>query len=170
MVRKIIGGLFVVVACGGFGHAFADQKKIEIGYFRSLIRSIELMKCELRYRMTPLSQLCKISGGCDKDLIGQWFCRLGELLEQKEVPDIDGCTKEVMMLVPQYHPHIADALILLCQSLGRFDLHGQLEGLDAVLDRCKTELGHLTEEIDQKKRTIQTLGVCAGIALAILML
>ena len=62
----------------------------------------------------------------------------------------------------------AEALGLLGKSLGRFDLNGQLLGVESVRSYCRRELGSLEAGRDQRIRGYQTLGVCAGAALAIL--
>ena len=61
-----------------------------------------------------------------------------------------------------------EALRLLGKSLGRFDLEGQLQGIEQVRSHCRRELEALEAGRDQRIRGYQTLGVCAGAALAIL--
>ena len=56
----------------------------------------------------------------------------------------------------------------LGKSLGRFDLNGQLQGIEQVRAHCRRELSSLENGRDQRIRGYQTLGVCAGAALAIL--
>ena len=58
----------------------------------------------------------------------------------------------------------------LGRSLGRFDLEGQLRGIDAVRHETLEALEKLTHDQDERLRSYQTLGLCAGAALAILLL
>ena len=53
-------------------------------------------------------------------------------------------------------------------SLGRFDLDGQLLGLEAVRVYCQEQLSEMSKDRDVRLRSYQTLGLCAGAALAIL--
>lgn len=53
-------------------------------------------------------------------------------------------------------------------TLGRFDVDGQIRGLEAVRELCRRELDELSRDRDTKLRSYQTLGLCAGAALAIL--
>ena len=55
-------------------------------------------------------------------------------------------------------------------SLGRFDLPGQLKGLEAARISCRRDLEELSRDRDVRLRSYQTLGLCAGCALAILFL
>ena len=56
----------------------------------------------------------------------------------------------------------------LGQTLGCFDLAGQIQGLKSVQDVCRRELARLEHNRDARLRSYQTLGLCAGTALVIL--
>ena len=59
-------------------------------------------------------------------------------------------------------------LALLGRSIGRFDIDGQLKGLEAVRQACRRQAEALSYNRDARLRSYQTLGLCAGAALAIL--
>ena len=58
----------------------------------------------------------------------------------------------------------------LGKSLGRFDLPGQLKGIAAAKESCKRELRELERNREQRLRSYRTLGLCAGAALAVLLI
>ena len=70
--------------------------------------------------------------------------------------------------------HIPDSLReelkLMGKTLGRFDLDGQLRGLESVKDDCIRALEKLSDNRDVRLRSYETLGLCAGAALAILLI
>ena len=53
-------------------------------------------------------------------------------------------------------------------NLGRFDLEGQLQGIAHSKLSCHDLLERLVRNKDNRIRSYQTLGLCAGAALAIL--
>ena len=55
-------------------------------------------------------------------------------------------------------------------TLGRFDLPGQLRGLDAAIRSAEESLRRLREGAPERRRSYQTLGLCTGAAVAILLL
>ena len=55
-------------------------------------------------------------------------------------------------------------------SLGRFDLPGQLQGIHTARGECQSALDRLCSNRDNRLRSYETLGLCAGAALAILLL
>ena len=64
----------------------------------------------------------------------------------------------------------ARLLKALGRTLGRFDLDGQVQGIEAVRNEILTALEKLVKDQDARLRSYQTLGLCAGAALAILLL
>ena len=61
-------------------------------------------------------------------------------------------------------------LLLLGKTLGRFDLTGQLSGIESVIQLCRRDLDGLLSNQDVRLRSYRTLGICAGIALVILFI
>jgi stage III sporulation protein AB len=61
-------------------------------------------------------------------------------------------------------------LRLLGKSLGKFDLSGQLAGIDLVREGCKENLDRISKDRQERLRSYRTLGICAGIAIAILLI
>ena len=61
-------------------------------------------------------------------------------------------------------------MLLLGKSIGRFDMDGQIKGLEAVRQDCRRRLDELSKDRDTRLRSYQTLGLCAGAALAILFI
>ena len=61
-------------------------------------------------------------------------------------------------------------LVQLGHTLGRFDLPGQLQGIQAVRKRCEESLASVQKNRDDRLRSYQTLGICAGAALAIILI
>ena len=67
-------------------------------------------------------------------------------------------------------PPIAKSqLMALRNSLGRFDIDGQMSGMEAVRQECERNLLLLRNNRENRLRSYQTLGLCAGAALAILL-
>ena len=56
----------------------------------------------------------------------------------------------------------------LGETLGRFALPGQLRGLEGAIRSAEDALRRIRDGADGRRRSWQTLGLCAGAALAIL--
>jgi hypothetical protein len=96
--------------------------------------------------------------------------QLASELEAQVAPDAGSCMNAVLSKTSGLPPRTRKNFQLLGVSLGQFDLQGQLTGLEAARKQCRRELDELSKNRDVRLRSYQTLGLCAGSALAILFL
>lgn len=158
----IIGG------CGMCGFSAAASHRREEQGLRQLMNALDYMQCELLYRMTPLPDLCRMAGVENRGSVGMLFTTLAVELESQICPDVESCMRVAMGKVGNLPKRTEDALRLLGNSLGRFDAEGQINGMEAVRTFCRENLQELTVNRESRLRSYQTLGLCAGAALAIL--
>jgi len=170
MTGKIIGAILIVFGCGFFGFSVTAGVKWEEYMLRQLIGALDYMQCELQFRMTPLPDLCRQAGAEYRNRVGQFFCHLALELENQISPDVQGCVHKAMSTAADLPPRCKEALLMLGTTLGRFDADGQVRGLEAVRSYCRSELDAIAVNRDARLRSYQTLGVCAGAALAILFI
>ena len=167
---KILGAIMLICGCGGVGLSMAAAYRREERMLRQLSAAIDLMCNELRQRLTPLPELCQIaSQGCS-GAMARFFLDLSTGLQEQIAPDAPLCMLLVIKRSSKLPERVKTILEQLRPSMGRFDLEGQLKGLGAAKRRCQDELEYLGRDKDQRLRSYQTLGLCAGIALAILFL
>ena len=168
MILKLMGAVFVVAGCGGIGFHIAANHRFEEKNLRQLIGILDYMECELQYRLTPLPELCKQASKEFSCLLGRVFWELSVEMEAKISSDIEMCMSAAIEKVAKLSPIVREELLLLGKSVGRFDIDGQLKGLEAVRQDCRRRLEALSFNRDTRLRSYQTLGLCAGAALAIL--
>lgn len=168
MSYKIVGAICVITACGGFGFLLAAQHIQRIRLLRQLIAALDYMECELQYRSTALPELCLQTAQQSCGKIRTVFAALSEELEAQISPNVSLCMATALERCVELPAVIQDMYILLGRSLGKFDLHGQLKGLDETRRECRNCLQTLLYNKDTRIRSYQTLGLCAGAAIAIL--
>ncbi len=168
MTIKILGVILVMISCGGVGFKIAANYRQEEKALRQLVRILDFMECELQYRLTPLPILCRQAGAAFGEMPGQIFAELSAELDAQISPDIAQCMDTALNSVKSIPPITRKELELLGKSMGKFDLDGQMKGLEAVRQDSSRNLALLTENRENRLRSYQTLGLCAGAALAIL--
>ena len=169
MFARILGAVLILAGCGGFGMLICFTYKKEEDMLRQLIRVLELMESELRFRLTPLPQLCRLAGKGCYGKIGQYFCQMGEELDKQIAPDVRSCAVAAGKTIEPIPEQVDKALEILVSTLGLFDVQGQLRGLEAARSHCRAALEELGQDRDMRLRSYQTLGLCAGAALVILL-
>lgn len=169
MYFRLLGVVLVVFACGAFGFSLAANLRSEIRCLHELNRVLDFMESELNYRLTPLPQLSRLVAEHSEKL-GSFFMAFSEELESQIAPDASHCMEIAVCKHSSLPAETKECLLLLGRSLGKFDLQGQLVGLAAVRESCNSKLKRLEDGRDVRMRSYQTLGLCAGAALAILLI
>ena len=160
----------ILVGCGGIGLSKVASHRNQVNALQQLIRCLEHMSCELAFRMPPLPELCRSASEACTGSVRAVLQQLSLELESQMVPDAAACIHAATAKHPKL-PEIADkCLRQLGDTLGRFDLAGQLQGLENVKRLAQLELEQLQQNQEVRLRGYQTLGLCAGTALVILFL
>ena len=167
MIGKWIGALLVIGGCGAVGFSAASShRKTEAG-LRQLLDALCYMESELSFRLTPLPDLCHFVGELQKSAVGQAFLSLASALENQISPDVNTCVHG-MLSQAELPKAVQEGFRQLGMGLGRFDMDGQIKGIRQVQEYCERELETMSQNRDERLRSYQTLGLCAGAALAIL--
>lgn len=170
MSCKWIGAFLVIAGCGGFGFSMAAGHRREEERLRQLMRMLRVMQWELRYRLTPLPELCRQAAGEGSGQLRDVMLYLAVELEGQTCSDAAGGMRAALERSSDLSRQLRRLLMQLGRSLGRYDLDGQLDGLDSVCQCCLEKLKELNRNRDNRLRSYRTLGLCAGAALAILFL
>ena len=170
MELRILGAVRVFAGCGSVGFLIAAGYRLEERTLRQLLSALDFMQCELQYRLTPLPELCRKVGAAAEGYVRAFFLSLAIALEDQIRPDVERCVSHGLAEVPKMPALSAEVIKQLGVSLGRFDLNGQIRGLEAARTSCRSSLERLTKDKSLRLRSYQTLGLCTGAALAILFI
>lgn len=170
MSVKILGAALIIAGSGGVGFALSANYLRQERAMEQLLQCLQWMQSQLQYAMPPLSQLCYGASKVCTGPISLVMLRFSQALERQEQTDVSGCMHSVICHVPALPENAGAHLRQLGVTLGQFDLKGELSGLEAAIERCKQELDILRAGQEAHTRTYQTLGICAGAALVILLI
>ena len=167
---RLIGAILIFVGCGGFGFSMAVHYRKQERYLQQLVQVLDYFSCELQYRLTPLPEICRSASTIVDGIIGRVFLDLAARLESQAAPDASGCMDLVLAENKELPRKVAEILSNLGKSLGHFDLNGQLTQIKGIRTDCQILLDAFRASSDIRIRNFQTLGLCAGAALAILLI
>ena len=170
MILKFTGAALIILACGGVGFRMAAIHRQEEKALQQLLGILDYMECELQYRLTTLPELCRQAANEFNGIPGKVLFELISEMESQVAPDITCCMQAVLGRNKEVPPITRKILELLGTSIGRYDLDGQLKGLESVRYECRRNIELLSNNKDTRLRSYQTLGLCAGAALAILLI
>ena len=169
---RIVGAALVTLAASLVGFGFARGVRRQCAQLEGLLWALDYMQSEMSARLTPLPQIFSLLSACPQRDVAMFFAAAGQALS---VPP--GCTVPVSF---KRGFHAAPALCVgqdciqslyaLAMGLGRFELEAQL----AAIERAKACITSVLLQLQAQKRarcrSYETLGICAGLALAVILL
>lgn len=167
---KLIGAVLIVAGCILSGYAFSLTYKKEERLLYDLVRALDYMCCDLEYRMSSLSDVCRKTSQQCSGVLYDVFSDLSTELDQQIAPDARRCMDAVLAKTRNIPPACKTILQELGTSLGQFGLDGQLRGIENVRNMCNMKAISFTQNKESKIRTYQTLGICGGAAITILLI
>lgn len=171
MIRLIGAGL-VVLASGSVGFGCARAVSVQCAQLEGLLWALDTMQSEISCRLTPLGEVFEKLSMCRQRDVAAFFRAAGQALLKPP-----GCTLPVSFqrgfsTAPELRPgqESVQALYDLAMQLGRFELEAQLAAIEAARRRLTDALLRLSGQKRERCRSYGTLGLCAGLALAVILL
>ena len=170
-MMKLLDSLLIVAAADATGFRMAQSIRYEERCLLQLQRALERMLCEIPGQLTPANELfLRISDHAAGAIKSVVFAMAQHLSAQTE-PDISRIMDIVLEQYVQCIPLSCAALLReLGTVFGTYDLDRQVEALEGVSGRVGDALRELRQGKADRCRSYEVLGVCAGCALAIILL
>lgn len=168
MSIKWFGAALILAGCGGVGLTMAAGVRQQVNLLSDLNRLLDFLEAELQYRLTTLPELASQAAQECSGILRKVFTEYAEKLRRNDSADAASCMDKVLECHADLPVRIRKHLKHLGHSLGRYDLPGQLRGLQAVRNACMNDLTKIQTNCDVRQRSYQTLALCAGTALVIL--
>lgn len=166
-MMRIGGAICIFYACGYCGHLIAKQYKREERLLLQLCKILEEMKNRLCYQLEPLENLLCMDIR-DSELREIFLCFQGQL--QKRQLEVSQAVELALRQRNTLPKSLQEIFRSLGSCLGKFDLEGQLKELELISLQCVQSLENLRINHISKLKTYQTLSLCLGAALGILLL
>ena len=169
---RAFGAICILTGASTVGFGCAAGVRRQTRQLAELCMSLEMMQSEIEYRMTPLPQLLQqLSTGC-QTAVGELLLRWAQILSQPDGATVSYAFRRALGSVHSLalSRQSVQELSALALSLGRFDAAGQARSIAASCARLRQELSFLEAEKRARCRSYCTIGVCAGLALAVILL
>lgn len=167
---RILGAILVLVGCAVFGFLVARTYRREATYLREYIDLLNDIECELQYRAGRLSEIFSNLSQSRKGPIHSFCIALSDELEAQVQPSVPNCVFAAVRRTEDLPERVRKYLIKMGQSLGQFDISGQLLELRAIRSEAENELSVMVNEQELKTKNAKTLGICAGVTIIILLI
>lgn len=170
MIIRILGALLIIITCGSFGYSMVATHKRTLRILRQLMNSFEYLTMELQYRMLPLPDLLMRTAEYTGGIVGQFYKALASEIEKQISPNVAICADAALTQVSNLPEPAVICIAELCKSLGHFTIEGQLNVLENVKLICDQKIAALVNNQDARLRSYQTLALCTGAAVVIILI
>ncbi len=165
---KLLGGLLIVLAAGwtGAGPVLRLRRRQQV--LEALALALELLRAELRSSLAPLPELFAAVAGASDGPAAAFFHQLAlDMQAQPLTTPLQLMRRRMPML--GLEPRESAILLELGNALGCYDLESQLRLLDAAQLRLQQAAAHCGRQMLGEGRSWGALGLCTGLALAIVL-
>ena len=131
-MMRWIGIICIIGACSACGFSMAGSYLFMERCLRQLKNALEVMLCQMEYRMTALTELCGIVASACGGPIGQVFRDLGQELQTGDAPNASACMAYALAKNNQLPESCQGILKQIGSNLGQLDL----ESPGGLHDRC----------------------------------
>ena len=169
---RMIGAALVVLSSGAVGFGFARAVKLQCAQLEGLLWALDTMPSEMSARLTPLAQLFSGLSACRQKDVAAFFAEAGRALSAQPYCTVPVCFKRGFQQAKGFRPgdESVQALYGLSLNLGRFDLESQLAAIERTKASVTAALLALQGQKRARCRSYETIGICAGLALAVMLL
>ena len=168
---KLLGAALIVTGASSVGIRMALRVRQEEQLLRSIVRVLELWRCEIGSSLTPTVQLCELAAGICKGMLKDVFTAAAQRMALQEDADAASVMEAVLLRFGSRLP-----LSCICRLrelgsiLGAYDAQQQTQALEALIARVNGSVDELRSGAAERCRSYEVMGVCAGCALAIILL
>ena len=165
---KFAGIVFVVLSAGTVGFQMAALLRKKCEFLNNLLAALQLLKNEITVCGTPLPQAFALVAAANDGGLERLFDTAAKEMDKNRWTTPYDAVSHALETVQE--PFLGDVMLPLAKSLGKYDLAAQLQGIETARMQAEQLLRETEQERKIKSRTYQTLGVCAGLAVAILLI
>lgn len=152
----------------GLARTVRRQQAQTLAFIDAVLR----IRHELQYRLTPLPDVFLALQESREAAVAAFFSGLAGSLSVADTCTVGYACRQALrrtegLCIPA---GVRTALMSLFDTLGKYDLDGNLQALDLALGRLREEARQLQGSATARCKTYVTLGVCTGLAVAVILI
>ena len=165
---KLIGMLFIVVSAGSVGIGMAVSLKKNVQLMRQMLRILQILRNEIAFCGTPLPQAFALAAASCDGVLSMLFADTAKKMDRNPWMTAAEAMKQVEF--SQQNSQLLSICVELAEGLGQYDLNSQLCAVSSAKERTEALLNYAEQERSVKSKLYETLGICAGLSMAILLI
>ncbi|ONI45206.1 hypothetical protein AN640_04910 [Candidatus Epulonipiscium fishelsonii] len=170
---QIIGIALILVTCTLLGYVFEKNEYKRVKEFEQLIYGFEILKSEIDYKLSPLSEACLTASKLTQNGVQQIFTRFNYHLTKREETDtkkmweksIEESRKYLSLKEEDY------AIISMFGNIaGYLDKEMQKRNIEMLLEKLAMQKKEVTANYNRTSKMYKGLGILIGLIVSIILL
>lgn len=166
-MQKLIGSISIILACTGIGFMKSGEANQHLKELEELRKIFVLLRSELTYTKAPFSELFLRLSQKTEGVFQVWLRHLAEHLETRREGTLEEIWSNSVMDCLRESRLNKKELDELCRIGNRL---GYMETLELYLEQLAIAIENTREELKNKKKLYQSMGIMAGVFLVIVLL
>ena len=165
---KWIGMIFIVVAASSVGFGMSLSIRKDRSLLLQMQHALQILRNEIAFCGTPLPQaFALMAANCN----GYLECVFSDTAKQMDKHRWMTPSAVMNQVLSGYQETVVSELLInLAAGLGNYDLQAQLGAICTADERAAQVLHRTEQEGKVKAKIYETLGVCGGLSVAILLI
>lgn len=169
---KLVGMVFIMVSAGSVGIRIAVSLRKRCALLRQLLTAVQILQNEISFCGTPLPQAFALAAVSAEGVVERLCSAVAKEMDQRRWITPQAAMERAWKAEPDLAQELVlhEVLLTLAAGLGKYDRDSQIQTLERTKSRLEELLRTAEQERSIRSRTYETLGICAGLAMAILLI
>ncbi len=169
---KLVGMIFILAASGSVGIRMAAAMRRRCGLFRQFLAALHVLQNEITFCATPLPQAYALAAVSSEGVVARLFSHMAKEMDRRRWLTPQAALAAAWSMEPALTQEEALHTVLqsMASGLGKYDRDSQSQTLEMTKKRLEALLYEAEQERHARSKTYETLGICTGLAMAILFL
>lgn len=165
---KYLGIIFIVCSTAYMGFHLANGFRLRRKLLTQFLRCLPIIRNEIVFCGTPIPKIFRLISDHTDGEVHEVFGQVSKQMEEHKTMTPTEAMEET--LTARKYTCLVPRLLELADKLGNYDVEAQIAGIDQVQSQAELQVDELEQERLQKGKVYESLGICAGLALAILLI
>ena len=165
---KMIGMVFIIFAVSSVGFTMSASIKKEKSLLMQMQRALQILRNEIAFCGTPLPQTFALMAASCSGNLERVFSDTAKLMDRHRWMSPAAAMEQT--LSGRQETALSDVLRELAAGLGNYDLQAQITSIRMADERIAALLQQTEQEVRAKGKIYETLGICGGLSVAILLI
>lgn len=165
--------ILVFVACSGIGIMYGTIYKKRVEELQEWKKGIQLLKSEINFALTPLSEAFETVGKRLEGQIKKVFLALASLLKDnpnKAMDKIEDGVLKSLLIETCLSEKDTIKLISFIKNLGLLDKESQMNNMALHIKNMEQEIETAKRDEEKNNKLFKTLGVLSGIFIVVIFI